>query len=83
MNWYSNSRFKKLSICSILKPQQVKIIESTMSKRDCMVVMPTSDGKSACLLIPGVMEKRGNFRRITIRSFNFGASQIFASSWGF
>ncbi|EFX74896.1 hypothetical protein DAPPUDRAFT_251211 [Daphnia pulex] len=33
-------------------PKQVKIIESTMSKRDCMVVMPTSDGKSACFLIP-------------------------------
>jgi hypothetical protein len=47
-----------------------------------MVDMPTSDGKSAGFLIPGVMEKSGNFRHFTIRSFNFGVSQIFASSWG-
>ncbi|EFX72068.1 hypothetical protein DAPPUDRAFT_254945 [Daphnia pulex] len=41
---------------SILKPQQVEVVEAALSKRDCLVVMPTGSGKSACFLLPGLIE---------------------------
>jgi superfamily II DNA helicase RecQ len=39
-----------------LKPQQVEVVEAALSKRDCLVVMPTGSGKSACFLLPGLIE---------------------------
>ncbi|EFX66984.1 hypothetical protein DAPPUDRAFT_262219 [Daphnia pulex] len=38
------------------RPQQVEVVEAALSKRDCLVVMPTVSGKSACFLLPGLIE---------------------------
>lgn len=46
---------------SILKPQQVEVLHAALSKRYCLVIMPTGGGKSACFLLPGLMERGVTF----------------------
>ncbi|XP_046650596.1 Bloom syndrome protein homolog [Daphnia pulicaria] len=53
---HSRKSAKELLGFSILKPQQVEVVEAALSKRDCLVVMPTVSGKSACFLLPGLIE---------------------------
>ncbi|EFX80047.1 hypothetical protein DAPPUDRAFT_319067 [Daphnia pulex] len=39
----------------ILKQQQVEVIDVALTKPDCLVVMSTGGGKSACFLLPGLV----------------------------
>ncbi|EFX70193.1 hypothetical protein DAPPUDRAFT_61614, partial [Daphnia pulex] len=40
-----------------LKQEQAAVIDAALFKRDCLAVMPTGFGKSACFLLPGLMEQ--------------------------
>ncbi|EFX65336.1 hypothetical protein DAPPUDRAFT_331480 [Daphnia pulex] len=70
---------------SILKPQQVEIVEAALSKRDCLVVMPTVSGKSACFLLPGLIEhgcfkSESVFRKPTYNKFAQTLSKYFEAT---
>jgi superfamily II DNA helicase RecQ len=40
-----------------LKQKKIEVVDVAMSKRDCLVIMPTGSGKSACFLLPGLVER--------------------------
>ncbi|EFX77236.1 hypothetical protein DAPPUDRAFT_321458 [Daphnia pulex] len=42
---------------SILKTQKSEVIDAVLAGKDCLAVMPTDGGKSACYFIPGSLQQ--------------------------
>lgn len=42
--------------CSELKQQTKEIVDAVLDGSDCVAVMPTGGGKSACYFFPGLLE---------------------------
>jgi superfamily II DNA helicase RecQ len=40
-----------------LKQKKIEVVDVALPKRDCLVIMPTGSGKSACFLLPGLVER--------------------------
>ncbi|EFX66607.1 hypothetical protein DAPPUDRAFT_12263, partial [Daphnia pulex] len=56
---------------SILKQQQVEVIDPALIKLDCLVVMSTGGGKSTCFLLPGLVERDVTFVVSPLKSLMF------------
>ncbi|EFX76072.1 hypothetical protein DAPPUDRAFT_322518, partial [Daphnia pulex] len=39
-----------------MNPQQAEVIDAVLTGKDCLAVMPTGGGKSACYFIPGLLQ---------------------------
>lgn len=39
-----------------MKPQQAEVIDAVLPGKDCLAVMRTGGGKSACYFIPGLLQ---------------------------
>ena len=39
------------------RPNQEKIIDTVLSKKDCLAILPTGAGKSLCYQLPGLLQE--------------------------